>query len=172
MKTNTIVPLETIGQKILLIRGQKVMLDRDLAGLYGVETKVLNRTVKRNLERFPEDFMFRITKEEYAGLLRCQIGTLKRGQHSKYLPFAFTEHGVAMLAAVLNSRQAIRMSILIVKTFVRLREILGTHKELVQKLKLLEMRIDSHDQDIRSIMEAIHQLISTPEKPKRRIGFL
>ena len=172
MESKALVTVETIEQKILLIRGQKVMLDLDLAILYGVETKALNRAVKRNFERFPDDFMFQLTNEEYLELLRYQFGTLKRGQYSKYLPYAFTEHGVVMLAAVLNSKQAIRMSIFIVKTFVRLREILGTHKELVQKLKLLEMRVDKHDEGIQSIMEAIHQLISTPEKPKRRIGFL
>ena len=171
MESKVLVPVETIEQKILLIRGQKVMLDRDLAVLYGVETKYLNRQVKRNIERFPKEFMFKLTKYEKDELVTNwhRFALLK---HSYSSPYAFTEHGVAMLAAVLNSKQAIRMSILIVKTFVRLREILGTHKELVQKLKLLEMRVDGHDEEIESIMEAIHQLISTPEKPKNRIGFL
>ncbi len=98
-----IVSQQIIESKILIIRGKKVMLDKDLAVLYGVETKMLNRAVKRNIDRFPDDFMFQLTKEEYAELLRCQIGTLKRGQHSKYLPFAFAENGVAMLSSVLNS---------------------------------------------------------------------
>ena len=171
METKALVPAETLEQKILLIRGQKVMLDRDLAVLYGVETKHLNRQVKRNRERFPKEFMFKLTKYEKNELVTNwhRFALLKHSYSSSY---AFTEHGVAMLAAVLKSKQAIRMSIFIVKTFVRLLEILGTHKELVQKLKLLEMRVDKHEEGIQSIMEAIHQLISTPEKPKRRIGFL
>jgi len=107
MKNTVLVPQHLIESKILLIRGKKAMLDKDLSVLYGVETKMLNRAVKRNIERFPDDFMFQLTKEEYTELLRCQFGTLKRGQHSKYLPYAFTENGVAMLSNVLNSKRAI-----------------------------------------------------------------
>jgi hypothetical protein len=171
MKTNTLLPIDAIEQKILLIRGQKVMLDRDLAELYNVETKYLNRQVKRNRGRFPEEFMFQLTTWEKNELVTNwhRLALLK---HSTSLPYAFTEHGVAMLASVLNSAQAVRMSLIIVKTFVRMREIVSTHKELIQKLKLLEMRIDRHDESIQSIMEAIRQLVSTPEKPKRRIGFI
>lgn len=107
MQNIEIVPQQVIESKIFIIRGKKVMLDRDLAILYGVETKMLNRAVKRNIERFPEDFMFQLMKEEYVELLRYQFGTLKRGQHSKYLPYVFTENGVAMLSSVLNSKRAI-----------------------------------------------------------------
>ena len=111
MQNVEIVPQQVIESKIFIIRGKKVMLDKDLAVLYGVETKMLNRAVKRNLERFPEDFMFQLTKEEYVELLRYQFGTLKRGEHSKYLPYVFAENGVAMLSSVLNSKRAIQVNI-------------------------------------------------------------
>ncbi len=159
-----------IEQRIFIIRGYKVMIDRDLADLYAVETKYLNRQVKRNRERFPSEFMFKLTRKERDELVTNwhRFDTLK---HSSVLPYAFTEHGVAMLASVLKSDRAIKMSILIVKAFVRLREFLATQRELAKKIMLLESRIDTHDKEIQSIVEAIHRLIEPPEKPKREIGF-
>ncbi len=145
------------------------MLDRDLAVLYGVETKVLNRAVKRNTERFPEDFMFQLTKEEHTALLRCQFGTLKRGQYSKYSPYAFTENGVAMLSSVLNSGRAIQVNIQIMRTFTKIREMITTHKELKQKIEEMEKK---YDYQFQVVFDAIKQLIEPPQKPRRRIGFL
>ena len=164
------IPVEVIEKKILLIRGQKVILDRDLAELYGVEVKQLKRQVKRNIGRFPTDFMFQLSKEEHESLRR-HFGTLKRGKHSKYLPYSFTEQGVAMLSSVLNSKRAIKVNIEIMRAFVRLREILSTHKELAHKLTELERKIGKHDEEIKVIFEAIHQLMMPPKKPRRKIGF-
>jgi len=158
---------EVIERRILLIRGQKVMLDAHLAEIYGVETKALKRAVKRNRHRFPGDFMFELTKEE-SDALRYQSGTLKRGAHAKYAPFVFTEQGVAMLSTVLNSRRAIQVNIEIMRAFVRLREILSTHKDLARKLEALEKK---YDEQFRVVFEAIRQLMAPPEPPpKRRIG--
>ena len=168
--TTSLIPQEVIEKEIFLIRGKKVMLDRDLAGLYGVTTGNLNKAVKRNVERFPEDFMFQLNKEE-GDSLRFQFGSLKRGQHPKYLPYAFTEQGVAMLSSVLRSKKAIQVNIAIMRVFVRLKEIISTHKELAHKLDLLERKIEKHDEEIRGIFEAIRQLMAPPERPKRRIGF-
>jgi hypothetical protein len=165
-----LIPRERIEQRILLIRGQKVMLDMDLATLYGVETKYLLRAVKRNMARFLLDFAYRLTMSEFRNL-RCHFGTSSQWGGRRYLPYVFTEQGVAMLSSVLNSPRAIRVNIAIMRVFVRLREILSTHKELAHKLHLLETRIDKHDHQIQSIFDAINQLISPPEKPNRRIGF-
>jgi hypothetical protein len=159
-----------IEQVILLLRGQKVILDRDLATLYGVPTKSLNRAVKRNLDRFPADFMIQLTAEE-AAALRCQIGTLKRGQHFKYLPCAFTEQGVAMLSSVLRSPQAVQVNIAIMRAFVRLRETLSLHRDLAHKLAELERRIEGHDENIHNLFDAIRQLMAPPASPRRQIGF-
>src|SRR6185436_1344443 len=156
----TLVQPEQIEQAILLIRGQRVMLDRDLAALYGVETKNLNKAVKRNLDRFPADFMFQLTADE-AEALRFQFGTLKRGQHFKYLPRVFTQEGVSMLSGVLRSPRAVQVNIAIMRVFVRLRETLALHKELARKLAELERKIEGHDAGIRTLFEAIHQL-TTP----------
>lgn len=165
-----IVPMETIISKILFIRNQKVILDSDLAKLYGVEVKQLKRAVNRNLKRFPSDFMFKFSMEENKSL-RYHFGTLKRGQHSKYLPYAFTEQGVAMLASVLNSERAIEVNILIVRSFVKLRELISTNKKVEEKLQEIESRLDGHDEQIFKIMEIINQLLLPPEKPVRKIGF-
>ena len=146
------------------------MLDRDLAALYGVETKNLNKAVRRNLDRFPSDFMFQLTATE-ADSLRFQSGTLKRGRHSKYLPKAFTEQGVAMLSGVLKSKRAIRVNVGIMRAFVRLRETLSLHKDLAHKLAELERKIEGHDENIRTLFEAIRQLMTPPEKPRKEIGF-
>lgn len=162
---------EKIESRILIIRGQRVMLDRDLAELYDVETKYLNRQVKRNKERFSEEFMFKLTPEE-----RLEVVTnwhhLKTLKFSPTLPSAFTEHGVVMLATILNSNLAIKMSILIVKTFIKLRGLLLTHKELGLKIKELELKVGKHDGEIKSIFEAIKQLMIQEQKPKRTIGFI
>jgi len=168
-QTSLIQP-ERIEQVILLIRGQRVMLDRDLAALYGVETKNLNKAVRRNIERFPPDFMFQLTAEE-ADCLRFQFGTLKRGQHFKYLPQVFTQEGVAMLSSVLRSPRAIQVNIAIMRVFVRLRETLALHRELAQKLAELEHKIEGHDASIRTLFDAIRKLAAPAAKPLREIGF-
>ncbi len=164
-----IVSQETIEQKIFLIRGQKVMLDKDLAELYGIETKVLKQAVKRNIKRFPADFMFELTKEEFKNL-RSQIVTSSWGG-VRYTPMAFTEQGVAMLSSVLNSDKAIQVNIQIMRVFSSLRQILAAHKELVHKLNELERKITKHDGDIATIFQAIRQLMAPPESTRKKIGF-
>ncbi len=185
MKTDSsIVPVGRIESSIFLIRGQRVVLDSELAALYGVTTKRLNQQVQRNLERFPDDFMFQLTEEE-ARSLRLQIATLNqlggneegrgagRGKHRKYLPYAFTEHGAIMAASVLNSPQAVKASIYVVRAFVKLRQMLATHKELADKLVQLERKLQNHDSQIMALIEAIRLLLEPPPAPKRkRIGFL
>jgi hypothetical protein len=164
------IPVERIEKAILLVRGQKVILDKDLAVLYGVETRVLKQAVRRNRNRFPSDFMFELTKEENRSL-RSQNVILEPGRYSKYLPFAFTEQGVAMLSSILNSERAIEVNIAIMRVFVRLREMMATHKELAFKLIELEERLEGHDEQIQNIFEAIRQLMTPPEPPKKKIGF-
>jgi len=171
MIKTTPIPVERIEQRIFVIRRQKVMLDSHLALLYGVPTKRLNEQVRRNISRFPDDFMFQLTEDEYE-LLRSQNATSKSGSGGRrYLPFAFTEQGVAMLSTVLNSERAIQVNIVIMRAFVKLREILSTHRDLAQKLEELERKYETHDRQIKSIFEAIRQLMLPPEKPKRQIGF-
>ena len=170
MKKSEIIPIERIEKTILVIRGKKVMIDSDLADLYSVTTKRLNEQVKRNKERFPEEFMFRLTKNEKEEVV-ANCDHLSQLKFSHVLPYVFTEHGAVMLASVLNSPKAIEASLVVVRAFVRLREILSTHKALAQKLKELELKVESHDEQIMTIFEAINQLIATPEKPKRKIGF-
>jgi len=166
----SLVPLEIIEKKILLIGGQKVMLDSDLAALYGVTTKRLNEQVRRNLKRFPADFMYQLSAEEFESL-RSHFATLKsgRGKHRKYLPQVFTEQGIAMLSSVLNSDRAIAVNIQIMRAFVKLREMISTHKDLARKLGEIEKKYDSQFQ---IVFEAIRQLIEVEEKPKRKIGFI
>ena len=166
----SIVPTESIVNKIVFLRGEKVLLDHDLAELYGVETKVLKQAVRRNIKRFPDDFMFELTKEENQSL-RSQNVTLKRGQHSKYSPFAFTEQGVAMLSSVLNSERAIEVNIAIMRAFVQLRKMIASHDKLARKLAELEQHLESHDEQIQAIFEAIRQLMTPPAKPRKKIGF-
>jgi hypothetical protein len=161
------IPAERIEKAIVLVREQKVMLDRDLAELYGVTTGNLNKAVKRNLDRFPPDFMFQLKQEEYESL-RFQFGILKKGQHSKYLPYAFTEQGVAMLSSVLRSKRAVHVNIEIMRAFVRLRQFLSAHKELKQKLEEMEMK---YDEQFQVVFEAIRQLMTPPDPPRKRIGF-
>ena len=164
--------IESVERKIFLIRGHKVMLDSDLADLYGVFTFRLNEQVRRNIKRFPPDFMFQLTLNE-AKSLRSQFAILKtgRGKHRKYLPYAFTEQGVAMLSSVLNSERAIQVNIVIMRAFVKLKQVLATHRTLARKLEELEHRLEGHDQEIRSLFDAIRQLMAAPERPRRRIGF-
>jgi len=165
-----LTPQERVAERIFLIRGHKVMIDRDLAELYGVKTKYLNQQVSRNSRRFPQEFMFVLSKVERDELVAI-CNRFKTMKHSSVMPHAFTEHGVAMLASVLNSERAIKISLVIIKTFVKLREMVSTHKELVYKLKELEGRIAKHDLDIQTILQAIKQLVAPPQEPKRRIGF-
>jgi hypothetical protein len=168
---SAIMPVQPIEHLILVIRGQRVMLDADLAALYGVSTKRLNEQVKRNLDRFPEDFMFQLNSQEVRNL-KSQIATSRSHGGRRKLPYAFTEHGAIMAANVLNSPRAVQASVWVVRAFVKLRETMFTHKELVRKLAELERRLDYHDDDIRVLMEAIKQLM-TPAKPSERlrIGF-
>ncbi|MGB2705894.1 MAG: ORF6N domain-containing protein [Candidatus Omnitrophota bacterium] len=165
-----VLTIKKIESVIFQIRSRKVMLDRDLARLYGINTGNLNKAVKRNVERFPEDFMFQLNKNEEDSL-RFQSGSLKRGRHAKYLPYVFTEQGVAMLSSVLHSKKAIQVNIAIMRVFVRLKEIISAHKDLAHKLNELERRLEKHDEEIHAIFEAIRWLMMPPEKPKQRIGF-
>jgi len=170
-RPNLPVPVEVIERRIYLVRLQKVMLDSDLARLYEVPTKVFNQAVKRNLERFPEDFMFQLTSSE-AGSLRSQSVTSKTGRGgSRYLPFVFTEHGVAMLSSVLKSKRAVQMNILIVRAFVKLREMFSTHKAWAARLEKLESNQRRHASVINILAEEIQDLKHPPAPPSRRIGF-
>jgi hypothetical protein len=157
-----------IENRILLLRGCKVILDNDLADLYEVEVKQLKRQVRRNIDRFPADFMFELSQQEYESLRR-HFGTLKRGEHSKYLPYAFTEQGVAMLSSVLKSKRAAQVNIEIMRTFVRLRVMIASHKDLERKLQTLEKKYDAQ---FKVVFDAIRQLMTPPEPKKRKIGFL
>jgi hypothetical protein len=169
--SKNIIPVGKIEQRILLIRGEKVIVDADLAEFYGVPTKRLNEQVKRNRERFPEDFMFQLTAAEKAGVV-ANCDHLSQLKFSKALPYAFTEHGTIMAASVLNSPRAVEVSVFIVRAFVRLRRAITEHKELARKIAQLERRLMDHDDQILSLVQAIRQLMS-PEPPpkKRRIGF-
>jgi len=167
---HVLMPIEAIEQKIYLIRGQKVMLDRDLATLYQVKPIVLRQHVMRNKERFPDDFMFKLTKAEAQTMVSQNVIPSKRSLGG-YLPYVFTEQGVAMLSGILRSKKAIQVNIAIMRAFVKLRQILSTNKELAHKLKELEQKIEKHDTEIQGIFEAIRQLMTPPQKPRRKIGF-
>jgi hypothetical protein len=162
-----LLPIELIEKKILIIRGEKVMLDSDLAELYGVPTKVFNQAVKRNRERFPDDFIFQLTKEEKDEVV-TNCDHLKRLKFSPNLPFAFTEHGAIMAATILNSPVAIKASIQVVRAFVKLREMLATHKDLAKKLEDMERKYDTQ---FKVVFDAIRELMKPPEPKKRQIGF-
>jgi len=169
-RMKAIVPQEeVIERKIFLIRGHRVMLDKDLAGLYRVTTGNLNKAVSRNIERFPEGFMFHLTKKEFRNLI-FQNGISSWGGTRK-MPYVFTEQGVAMLSSVLKSKRAIQVNIAIIQVFVKLRQILSTHVKLAYKLKELERKIEKHDEEITTIFEAIRRMIAAEEKPKEKIGF-
>jgi len=163
----SLIPLERIQKAILLVRRQKVILDADLAGLYGVETRVLVQAVKRNLDRFPEDFMFQLSRKEFA-VLRSQTVTSSDWGGRRYPPYAFTEHGVAMLSSVLHSQRAIQVNIEIMRAFIRLRQMLASHTELARKLDALEKKYDAQ---FKEVFEAIRQLMAPPEPHPRPIGF-
>jgi hypothetical protein len=176
-KKNTDVAV-TVDSHIITVRGKKVILDHDLAAVYGVETKALNRAVKRNQHRFPDDFIFRLTKQE-DDALRYQIGTSNGRGGRRYLPYAFTEHGAIMSATVLNSPRAVQMSVFVVRAFVRMRLVLGDTSELARKLVILERevkaRLDTHDAAIVDVLSRIMDMINPPEPPpippKKQIGF-
>jgi len=174
-----IVSQDVIENKIHLIRGKKVMLDSDLSDLYEVETGQLKRAVRRNIDRFPEDFMFELNKEEL-DILRCQFGTLRWGEHSKYLPFAFTEQGVAMLSSVLNSKLAIQVNIQIMRAFVKLRNVVADNSEIRKAISNIEKRLNIHDRQIQIAFDALKSLFHPkPELPekhyspeeKKKMGF-
>jgi len=171
-KDVALVPLERIERSILLIRGQKVMLDRDLAQLYGVETRALNQAVRRNIDRFPADFMFHLTREEIMRISQFVISSGHPGvrtlKFSKNV-MVFTEHGVAMLSSVLNSSRAVQVNIQIMRTFAKLREIISQHKDLARRLDELEKKYDAQ---FKIVFDAIRQLMASPEPKKRPIGFL
>jgi hypothetical protein len=168
-----LVPVEIIQSKIYLIRGHKVMLDKELAELYGASTKRLKEQVRRNLKRFPSDFMFELTWEEVESL-RSQIATLKRGEHIKYMPYAFTEQGVAMLSSVLNSDRAIEVNVQIIRVFTKLREIMASHKDLARKIEDLERRFQEkfqeHDKKIILVFNAIKDLLADQEEVSKKGG--
>lgn len=160
-----------VESRILVLRRQKVILDADLAQLYGVSVKRLNEQVKRNQQRFPSDFMFQLTPKEH-DILRSQFATSKQGRGGRrYPPYAFTEHGAIMAAGVLNSPRAVHMSIFVVRAFVRLREMLATNRQLAAKIDELESRLETHDSKIQELIEAIRELMVPPEAPRRKIGF-
>jgi len=166
--SRSVVPVERIDRSILLIRGHKVMLDADLAELYGVQTKVLVQALRRNRERFPEDFMFQLTKEEFANL-RSQFVTSSPGWGGRrYPPYAFTEQGVAMLSSVLRSQRAVQVNIEIMRAFVRLREMLASNRALARRFDELEQRYDAQ---FKAVFDAIRQLMAPTQPPRRRLGF-
>ncbi len=176
LSNTSLIPIERIEKAIYLIRGEKVMLDRDLANLYGVSTKVFNQAVKRHRDRFPPDFMFQLTIGEArewwlavnANRLRSQTVTLKRGQHLKYRPYAFTEHGILMLSSVLNSERAIQVNIEIMRAFVKLRQMLASNAELSRRLDELE---STYDHQFKVVFDAIRKLMSPPVRDRKEIGF-
>jgi len=168
MTEKAVIPVEQIESIILVIRGEKVILDADLAGLYGVETKILNKAVKRHLDRFPKDFMFQLTTEETENL-RFQIGTSRAGHGGRrYLPYAFTEQGVAMLSGLLNSPRAVKVNVEIMRAFVRLRRLLASHTELARELSQMEKK---YDKQFKAVFDAIRALMEPAEKPRKKIGF-
>jgi len=173
MSTVEIAPVALVESRILIIRSQEVLLDSDLAALYQVETKILNKAVSRNRDRFPDDFMFQLTSEELESL-RFQFGTSNEGRGGRrYLPYAFTEQGIAMLSGVLTSKRAVEVNVAIMRTFVRLRQLLATHEELARRLDQLEWRQSEQDGRVQYVFETIQKLIEAPgpAEPKRSIGF-
>jgi hypothetical protein len=169
---NMTIPVELVKGRIYLIRGQKVLLDEDLAEMYGVETKRLNEQVRRNISRFPADFMFQLDECEYAGL-RSQSATLKggRGAHRKYLPNVFTEQGIAMLSSVLNSERAVQVNIAIMRAFVQMRELAASNRELARRLDELEKKFAGHDRQFVAVFDAIRRMVQPEEKGRKMIGF-
>jgi len=170
-KDKSIIPAGKIEQRILLIRGEKVLIDTDLAEFYGVQTRRLNEQVKRNRERFPEDFMFQLSTDEKSEVI-AKCDHLEKLKFSKTMPYAFTEHGAIMVASVLNSSQATEVSIFIVRAFVKLRQAISEYKDLTRKISQIERHLSGHDEQINAIIKTIKQLIQpVPVPKKRRIGF-
>lgn len=171
-KQAALIPVEHIAQSIHILRGQRVLLDSELASLYQVQTKRLNEQVKRNIDRFPEDFMFRLTRAQVDVLNRSQNATgSQKHRDPRFPPYAFTEHGAIMAATILNSPRAIEMSIYVVRAFVQLRDLLASNRQLAEKFAELERKVSSHDQAIVGILKAIRELMHTPVPKKRPIGF-
>ena len=171
MPKRCVMPAFAVESRILFLRSQRVILDADIAKLYGVPVKRLSEQVKRNQERFPSDFMFQLTDKEHE-VLRSQTATSKKGRGGRrYAPFAFTEQGAIMAAGVLNSERAVQMSVFVVRAFVRLREMLATNHKLARKIDELENRLDTHDSGIQDLIEAIKELVMPPDPPRKRIGF-
>lgn len=175
-RSAAVVPVEHITQSILILRGQRILLDAELAALYGVTTKRLNEQVKRNAERFPEDFLFRLRSDEVEALNRSHFATgSQKHRDPRFPPYAFTEHGAIMAATVLNSPRAVEMGIYVVRAFVKLRELLSSNKELARRLDALEARLEkklaTHDQAIAAMLSAIRQLLNPPPSKRRPIGF-
>ncbi len=168
---NELIPIEDVEAKIKLIKGQRVILDSDLAQIYGVSTKRFNEQVSRNIERFPSDFMFQLDYQDLERP-RSQIATLKRGMNIKYLPYAFTEHGAVMAANVLRSERAVAASIYVVRAFIRLRQFLASHKELADKLAELERQVGTHDKAIVSLFQAIRKLMAPLPQKKKKAGLI
>jgi len=166
-----LIPVETVTSSIILIRGHKVLLDHDLAALYGVETKSLNLAVRRNPDRFPPDFMFQLSADEFEKL-RTHLGIAQAGRGGRRTPpYAFTEQGVAMLSSVLNSERAVQVNIAIMRAFVQMRELAASNRELARQLDALEKKYDKHDQQFMVVFDAIRNLMTSPEPKKRKIGF-
>ena len=165
-----IIPIQQVAKAIRFVREERVLLDFDLARLYGVTTGNLNKAVRRNRDRFPADFMFQLTAEETKSLI-FQFGISKGRGGRRHFPYAFTEQGVAMLSSVLNSERAVKVNIAIMRAFVKLRQTLETNRELARKFSVLEKRVGKHDEEIGAILEAIRQLMAPPEKSRREIGF-
>jgi hypothetical protein len=171
-KQSAIAPAQDISRAILVLRGQRVLLDAELADLYGVATKALNQAIKRNAERFPEDLMFRLTRAETEKLNRSQFVTgSQKYRGLRFPPYAFTEHGAIMAATVLNSSRAVEMSLYVIRAFVKLRELLTSNQELARRFAQLEARLDKHDETIAAILSAIRQLMNPPPLKRRGIGF-
>jgi hypothetical protein len=174
IQKSEIISLDVVERRILALRGHSVMFDRDLAILYGVETRTLNQAVKRNLDRFPSDFMFRLTPKEAADHLssRSQSVILKRGENVKHVPYVFTEHGAVMLANILKSAPAVRASIQVVRAFVRIRQRVVSHEILARQLEKLAGKVGKHDLELRRVFMTLRAIIEPPSRPKRTIGFI
>jgi len=171
MRKHLVTPAFAVESRILFLRHQRVILDADIAELYGVPVKVLNQQIKRNQKRFPQDFVFQLTAKEHEAL-RSQFVTSKKGRGGRrYTPYAFTEHGAIMAATVLNSERAVEMSVFVVRAFVRLREMLATNRRLAGKIDELENRLDTHDSTIQDLIDAIRELMTPEDPPRKSIGF-
>jgi hypothetical protein len=171
MSKSLVIPDEVIISKIYMVRGQKVMIDRDLAELYGVETKRLKEAVRRNIERFPDDFMFEMNKNEFESWRSEKVSSSGDKQGLRYAPFCFTEQGVTMLSCILNSSTAIAVNIRVIRIFTKLREVILTNKDILLKLEKIERKIDQHDDDIKLIFDYMKELLNPDQKPMRKIGF-